>query len=155
MKKALLFIILIVLFIFVLPAFAAEEMKSHNMEQHSGHSGKLIHEANIDGYHLSFHLIDKPAPMKDMPGMKHNMQEMSTHHLMLYIQDADGKTIDNAQAGYLIVGPDGSEQKVMAMGMSGAYGADINLSISGEYTVKCKAVVGEKKLLDEFKYKTD
>jgi hypothetical protein len=155
MKKALLFIILIVLFVFVLPAFAAEEMKSHNMEQHSGHSGKLIHEANIDGYHLSFHLIDKPAPMNDMQGMKHNMKEMSTHHLMLYIQDADGKNIDSAQVGYLIASPDGAEQKVMAMGMTGAYGADINLSKSGEYTIKCKAVTGEKKLFDEFKYKIE
>jgi hypothetical protein len=154
MKKSILLISLTVLF--ALTVYAAEEMKSHDMQMsNSGQTGKLIREANLEGYRFSYHLIDMQAQMKNMEGMQHNMQQIGTHHLMLDIQDAEGKTIDSAQVGYLIIGPDGSEQKVMTMGMSGAYGADINLSKPGEYIIKCKAVVGEKKLLDEFKYKID
>jgi hypothetical protein len=156
MKKYILLIFITVLCLFALSAYAAEEMKSHDMQMpNSGQTGRLIREANIEGYRFSYHLIDMQAQMKNMEGMQHNMQEMSTHHLMLNIYDAEGKTIDSAQVGYLIIGSDGSEQKVMTMGMSGAYGADINLPKPGEYTIKCKAVVGEKKLLDEFKYKID
>jgi hypothetical protein len=157
MKKSILLIFLTALFLLVATAFAAEEMKSHDImqKQHRGQTGKLIRETDIDGFHLSYHLIDMQTQMKDMQGMQHNMQTMSSHHLMLDIQDADGKTIDSAQAGYVVVAPDGSEQKVMTMGMSGSYGADINLSKPGAYTIKCKVVIGEKKLLDEFKYKID
>jgi hypothetical protein len=156
MKKSILSIFLIAFFFLFSTAYAAEEMKSHDMQMpNSGQTGKLIREADIEGYHFSYHLMDMQAQMKNMEGMQHNMQQMGTHHLMLNIQDADGKTIDSAQVGYLIIGPDRVEQKVMAMGMSGAYGADINLSQPGEHTIKCKAVIGEKKLLDEFKYKID
>jgi hypothetical protein len=156
MKKSILLVLQATFFLLVGLAFAAEEMKSHDMQMpNSGQTGKLIREADIEGYRFSYHLIDLQTQMKNMEGMQHNMQQMGTHHLMINIYDAGGKTIDSAQVGYLIVGPDGSEQKVMTMEMSGAYGADINLSKSGEYTIKCKAVVGEKKLLDEFKYKID
>ena len=41
----------------------------------------------------------------------------------------------------------------MAMGMNGGYGADINLSLPGEYTVKTKAVLEDQTLLDSFVYK--
>jgi hypothetical protein len=156
MKKSIFLIFLTDLFLITIMAYAAEEMKSHDMQMsNSGQTGKLIRDANVEGYRFSYHLIDMQDQMKNMEGMQHNMQQMSTHHLMLNIQDAEGKTIDSAQVGYLIIGSDGSEQKVMTMGMSGAYGADINLSKPGEYTIKCKAVVGEKKLLDEFKYKIE
>ncbi|MFZ2631426.1 MAG: hypothetical protein WA081_08855 [Desulfosalsimonadaceae bacterium] len=154
MKKSIFSIFLMVFFLASSAVFAAEGMKPQGMQvQHSGTMGKLIRETDTDGYHLSYHLIDLQAQMKDMQGMQHNMQGMGTHHLMLSIKDSDGKTVDSVQAGYLVVNPDGSEQKVMTMDMGGAHGADINLSKPGEYTIKCKAALGEKKLLDEFKYK--
>jgi hypothetical protein len=153
MKKSLFLTFLTVFYFCASIAFAAEEMKTYEMQmKHGDHAGKLIRETVVDGYHLSYHLIDMQAQMKDMQGMQHNMQEMASHHLMLYIQDAEGKNIDSANVGYLVVSPDGTEQKVMTMAMSGAYGADINMPKQGEYTIKCKAVVQEKKLLDEFKF---
>ena len=57
--------------------------------------------------------------------------------------------------GYLVKGPDGSTQKLMTMGMQGAYGADLNFKAKGTYTVKMKAVTGEKKLLDTFTYEVE
>jgi hypothetical protein len=55
----------------------------------------------------------------------------------------------------LIQGPDDTTQKVMAMAMSGGYGADISLQASGEYTIKAKVVSGEKSLIDGFAYQQD
>ncbi|MBA3029746.1 MAG: hypothetical protein FP816_13205 [Desulfobacteraceae bacterium] len=152
MRKSILFILMAGFFVLVSTTFAAEEMKSHDMQMPDTESpGKLIRDAAVDGYHLSYRLIDLQAQV----GTSHqgmDMKGMGTHHLMLGIQDANEKTIDSAKVGYLIIGPDGVEQKVMTMGMSGAYGGDINLSQPGEYTIKCKAVFGEQKLLDDFKY---
>jgi len=47
-------------------------------------------------------------------------------------------------------GPADETQTVMAMAMSGGFGADIDLSEKGAYTIKAKAVAGEVKLVDEF-----
>jgi hypothetical protein len=167
MKKSIMFITLFSLMFVFSPVFAADEMPVQGMQgmhdmqkqgmqdmqmQQSEPVGKVIRETVVDGYHLSYHLIEMQAQMKGMEGMSHNMQEMGTHHLMVYIKDAEGKSIDSAQTGYLIVAPDGAEQKVMTMAMGGGYGADINLSKPGTYTIKTKSVFGDKKLIDEFTY---
>lgn len=152
MKKSIPLIVLSSLFLFISVTLAAEEMKSHDMPMpDSGRSGKLIRETVIDGFRFSYRLLEMQTE-ENMEGMQHNMTQTGTHHLMVYIDGANGKPVESAQVGYLIVGPDGSEQKKMTMGMDGAYGADINLSKAGEYAIKCKAAIGEKKLFDEFKY---
>ena len=157
MRNSILYIFLASLLFLFSSAFAQEEMQSRDMKmQHSEHAGKLIRETDIDGYRLTYHLMELQSQMKNMVGMQHDMDpKAGAHHLMVYVKDAQGKTIDSAQTGYLVVGPDGAEQKVMAMGMSGAYGADVNLSKPGQYTIKCKTVIGDKKLLDEFTYIVD
>ncbi|MDZ7831729.1 MAG: hypothetical protein U5L07_08275 [Desulfobacterales bacterium] len=40
----------------------------------------------------------------------------------------------------------------MAMAIAGGFGADLDLSEKGGYTIKSKAVFGEVKLIDGFKY---
>ncbi|RJP93900.1 MAG: hypothetical protein C4518_05170 [Desulfobacteraceae bacterium] len=158
MKKSILFIFMAGFFFLGLTVVAAEEMNPQGMQmEHNAPMGKLIHETDAEsyGYHLSYRLIDLQAQMKDMPGMQRNMQGKGTYHLMLTITDSTGKMVDSAQVGYLVVNPDGSEQKVMTMEMKDGYGADINLSKSGEYTIKCKAAAGNKKMIDEFKYKVE
>lgn len=117
---------------------------------HSGHQGKMIHESTVDGYRLAYHLIDMEEKMK---GMKMDMPEqMGTHHLMVFIQSPDGQPEKSAKVGYVIAGPDNTTQKAMTMGMKGGFGADVTLKTKGMYTVKTKAVVGSKKLLDSFEY---
>ena len=125
----------------------------HGMHQagaESGHKGMEIHNAAVDGFQLRYELIDMAERMKgmaNMPRMKHS------HHLMVYVRDNDGKPVENATAGYLIEGPDGSEQKAMCMGMgAGGYGADVNFKEKGSYTVKTKVVSGDKKVMDSFEY---
>jgi len=36
--------------------------------------------------------------------------------------------------------------------MKGAYGADVDIGEKGVYTVKTKAIIGDRKLFDEFSY---
>ncbi|GBC59914.1 hypothetical protein DENIS_0856 [Desulfonema ishimotonii] len=125
------------------------ENAGHGSTDHSGHTGNKIHEARVNGWHLTYELIDMREKMK---GMK-NMPEMkNTHHLMVYVRDAEGKTVDNAKVGYLIEGPDDARQKAMCMGMGGGFGADVNMGAAGKYMVKTKVMAGDTKLMDEFGY---
>ena len=75
-----------------------------------------------------------------------------THHLMVYVIGPDGHAVQEAKLGYLVEGPDGAKQKLMAMGMQGAYGANVNFNKKGMYTIKVKCLVGDKKLFDRFSY---
>lgn len=123
----------------------------HDMDQmdHAAHRGPNIHNSNVDGYSLAYHLIDMREKMKDME----NMPEMkATHHMMVYVTGPDGAVLAQAKVGYLVEGPDGHKQRLMAMGMSDGFGADVDFKASGTYTVKTKAVANDTTLLDQFTY---
>ena len=123
----------------------------HDMDQmdHSGHRGANIHNSTVDGYSLAYHLIDMREKMKDME----NMPEMqATHHMMVYVTGPDGAVLAQAKVGYLVEGPDGSKQRLMAMGMGDGFGADVDFGTSGAYTVKTKAVANSTTLRDQFIY---
>ena len=108
---------------------------------HSQHMGEKIHESKVEGYQFAYHLL--------------NMEDRATHHMMVYIMAPDGGKVEDAKVGFLVNGPDGTKQKIMAMGMQGAYGADLDLKQKGPYTVKIKAVSGDQKFLDEFTYEVE
>lgn len=125
----------------------------HDMDQmdHSGHRGPNIHNSSVDGYGLAYHLIDMREKMKDMD--MENMPAMkATHHMMVYVTAPDGAVLGQAKVGYLVVGPDGNKQKLMAMGMKDGFGADVDFKAPGAYTVRTKAVANGTTLLDEFTY---
>lgn len=129
----------------------ANHGSQHQMD-HSAHQGMLIQESMVDGYHLAYHLLDmkaRTAHMKNMPEMK------ATHHLMLYIKSPDGHQVGDGKVGFLITGPDGTKQKVMAMGMQGAFGADIDLAAKGAYKVSSKVVAQGKTIQDSFTHKEE
>jgi hypothetical protein len=132
------------------------EMKSgaHEMD-HEEHMGNEVHESTVQGYKFAYHTMDNAAAMekmKDMKGMQgHDMSQMKSHHLMLYIVGPDGKPVEDAKVGYLVEGPSG-EQKAMTMGLKGGFGADVDFKAKGTYEIKTKAVIADKSLVDEFKY---
>ncbi len=64
----------------------------------------------------------------------------ATHHLMVYVTDAAGKPVTGAKVGYAVTGPDKREQKVMAMEMGDGYGANLDLTVKGKYTIRTKVV---------------
>ena len=133
------------------------EMKGDHEMDHEGHMGQEIHESEVDGYKFAYHTMDNAAAMekmKDMKGMEmkgHDMSQMKSHHLMLYIMGPDGKPVQDAKVGYKVEGPAG-EQKAMTMGMKGGFGADVDFKAKGTYEIKTKAMVGDKTLVDDFKY---
>lgn len=114
--------------------------------------GTEIRTADVQGYHLTYRLIDMKEMMKDMPGKDTDMGKMKSHHLMVYVAGPDGKTMTEGKVGYLVTGPGKAEQKTMAMSMQDGYGADVDLKTMGDYKVTTKAVVGGKTIVDEFSY---
>ena len=126
------------MFFFVILNLVAISTSSGDTMDHADHVGDKIHESSLEGYRLAYHLLDLPG--------------RDVHHLMTYIVDANGQAITTAKLGYLVVGPNGDQQKVMAMVMKEAFGGDVNFTARGMYTIKTKAVIGDKKLLDRFTY---
>ncbi|MCF8036027.1 MAG: hypothetical protein K9K62_04045 [Desulfobacteraceae bacterium] len=118
----------------------------------SERKGKQIHESTVNAYSLAYNLIDMGGAGAEMEGHEGSAP---THHLMVYIIDPEGSPVNEAKVGFLVKGPEGKQQKVMAMGMAGGYGADISLQHPGEYTIRTKAVAGDETLLDSFEYKAD
>jgi hypothetical protein len=95
------------------------------------------------------------AAMKEH-AQAHGSGEMDmTHHLMVYLTDADGNSVKDAKVGYLVVKPDGTKQKLMCMHMKGGLGSDISFKQKGTYTIKTKALSGDAKIMDQFTYKVN
>ena len=134
------------------PAQAGYHQQDMEQMDHSGHRGPNIHNASVDGYSLDYHLIDMREKMKDM---EHMPEMKATHHVMVYVTGPDGAVLAEAKVGYLVVGPNGQQQKLMAMGMSDGFGADVDFGAPGAYTVKTKAVANGATLRDEFTYEVE
>ena len=120
------------------------------MDTHQGHSGKHIHTSSKGGYTFQYQLIDMEANIKNMQEMPGMEQMTATHHLMANIKDAS--IPEKSKVGFLITGPDGKKETVMAMKMGSGFGADITMMKKGEYNIKTKFVLGEDTLMDEFTY---
>ena len=105
---------------------------------HSGRMGEMIHQTTVNDYKLAYHLLE--------------MEDRDTHHMMVYVYDSKGQPVEGMKVGFLVEGPDGAKQKLMCMGMQGAYGADANFKTAGSYTIRTKAVMGATKLTDKFVY---
>ena len=151
MKKIMIFFA-ILFFTGGSPAFAAGSHEHESATDHSGHVGDMIHESDIEGYRFAYHLIDMRKNPKMMEGMKGTKDADKTHHLMVYVTDPEGSSVEAAKLGYLVEGPGGAKQKLMAMGMQGAYGANVNFNDKGTYMIKTKFLAGDKKLFDKFSY---
>ncbi len=153
MKKLIFLIVIAITVAFVFNQVTLADDKDMKMDHtksagdhgktmdHSQHMGEKIHESKVEGYQFAYHLL--------------NMEERATHHMMVYIMAPDDGKVEDAKVGFLVNGPDGTKQKLMAMGMKGAYGADLDFKQKGTYTVKMKAVTGDQKFLDEFTYEVE
>jgi hypothetical protein len=126
--------------------------QNEHVMDNSGQLGKMIRKTIVDGYDISFRLIDMKERMKGMAGME-NMS--MTHHLMVFIKNPQGLDIKEAKVGYLVKGPKNSSRKAMAMGMKSGFGADMNFKEKGTYTISTKVLAGGKKLTDRFIYNVE
>ncbi len=129
-------------------AFAGSEMAGHDMSGHDMSKdkiGDLIHESMVDGYMLSYYLMD----LRD--GQGNEKKEMDKpHHIMVYIMDKEHKPVLKGTVGFMIKDEKGTPQKSMAMYMSKGFGITADMKDKGVYTITAKALVGDSKLMDSF-----
>lgn len=71
---------------------------------------------------------------------------------MLYIMDKNHKLILKGEVEFLIKDPEGNSQKIMGIYMDRGFGATTDMKNKGIYTIKAKAIIGGKELLDKFEY---
>ncbi|HWR97204.1 MAG TPA: hypothetical protein VN317_02195 [Candidatus Methanoperedens sp.] len=120
--------------------------------------GAMLRQTKVEGFFLHYHLLswqERNLLMRGMEGMDMPGVDRSgkaTHHLLLYLRGADGKSNPPAKVGFQITAPDGSAQKTLTMEMQGAYGADVTMATAGVYRVRMKAEIGAVVLADEFTY---
>jgi hypothetical protein len=120
--------------------------------------GVLLRESKVQGLSFVYRLYswdERNVMMKGMEG--HAMPGMdssgkATNHLMVFVRDGAGKELTGGKVGFILTGPDKAEQKTLTMGMSGGYGADVTLRVPGTYTIKTKAVIGDRNVVEDFSY---
>lgn len=105
----------------------------------------------VSGYTLTYSLIDMKQTMAaSSTPMSHGEGKMKSHHLMVYPVRTGAAPVGGGKAGYLVVQPDKTEVKAMAMFMEGGFGADVDLVAKGDYKITTKIVLGDATLVDEF-----
>lgn len=131
--------------------------KKMNMDM-SGRIGNLFHESMVNGYTLSYYLMD----LRKTKGGEHQTNDMAnshemnkmakTHHIMVYIMDRNHAPVLKGMVGFLIKDAGGNTQKAMAMYMSKGFGITADMTQKGVYTITAKALFGDTKLMDNFEY---
>lgn len=139
-----------------------KKMADHEMKMPAKpQEGKFVNTLTVKDYTLNYYLIDMKKKMAGMsPEYKEkmammNMGSMKSHHLMLYILGNGGEMVSDGKIGFMLTAKDGTKQKTMAMGMSGGYGADVDLITGTPYTVMTKAMVNGEKVVDTFELTAD
>ena len=144
----------------VIPVFAQDAGHVHGNAAADERPGKEIRHTLIQGYKLTYRLLDlsqRNEMMKKMEG--HSVLGMKkvadvTNHLMVYIQKDDGKIVP-ADVAFLVTDPDGKNFTTMTMGMYGGYGVDVSFLLSGAYKITTKIVTRDMEkvnLHDEFTF---
>lgn len=122
---------------------AAFSMEGQDMDE-SKKIGELFHKSTVDGYMISYYLMDlREQQKKDMD---------KPHHIMVYIMDKDHQKVLEGKVGFMIKDSEGNSQKAMAMFMSEGFGITTDMKKKGIYTITTKAVFGDVKLMDKFTY---
>jgi len=136
-------------------ALAGDDMKGHDMSS-SDKIGDLFHESMVDGFMLSYYLMDlrdqKDHDQKDKAKKDKAKKNMDKpHHIMLYIMDKDHKPVLEGKVGFMIKKDDTAPtQKAMAMYMSKGFGITADMKQKGVYSITAKALLGDTKLVDSF-----
>jgi hypothetical protein len=129
----------------------ASDMKDKDMKDHDKASsdkiGTLVHESTVDGFMLSYYLMD----LRNQEGNE-NKEMDKPHHIMVYIMDKTHAPVLKGKVGFMIKDSQGTAQKAMAMYMSNGFGITCDMKEKGIYSITAKALLGDVKLVDNFKY---
>lgn len=148
MIKIPVVMVLIVAGVWLSASFPAKLEAAHAMAgmDSAEKPGKQIRKTSLNGYTLTYHLLDSSERREMIKHMGHHSvigmskNDGVTNHLMLYIQKPDG-TIVTADVAFYLTGPDGKSVRTMTMGMNGGYGADTVMNLSGLYTIRTRIVL--------------
>ena len=142
MKKTLISLLTLMLAALIVTG-TAFSMEGHDMHE-SEKIGELFHKSTVDGYMLSYYLMDlREQQKKDMD---------KPHHIMVYIMDKNHQKVLEGNVGFIIKDSEGNSQKAMAMFMSEGFGITTDMKKKGIYNIITKAVFGDVKLMDKFTY---
>ncbi|TAL18603.1 hypothetical protein EPN96_01050 [bacterium] len=118
--------------------------------------GKVIHESKVENFSFTYRLLDNKAGMsaEAAKGMKmdHSAMETKSHHLMVFPVSPDKTPVKGGTAGFLVIAPSGNKAQAMAQEMTQGYGANVDLTEKGAYTIRAKVVAAGKVLVDEFRH---
>lgn len=127
-------------------------------------AGRAIRQASVDGYRLGYYLLDPPDSQIV------ETARAPARHLMLYVANRDGSTVEGATVRFTIVEPSGSsprvhafytkgrrvirdlsprERSAEAVAMEGGYGADLSLAAPGAHRISTEVDMGGLVLRDE------
>ena len=117
-------------------------------DEMKGPKGMMMRTMNIDGYKVSFHIMDIHRYMEKMGHEGHEGQMMgkdATHHIMMEIIDKNGKKIENAVVKVKVIDPEKKSQSQALTSMMGNYGANFNMPAKGKYQIMTLFKIGGKK----------
>jgi hypothetical protein len=115
------------------------------------HPGTMIRTAKVSGYTLTYTLIGMAEAQKDPAlAITRDTGKLKSHLLMVYAVGPSGTPATDGKAGFLVVQPDKTEVKAMAMPMGGGFGADVDLAAKGAYKITTKIALADSTLVDEF-----
>lgn len=115
-------------------ALSAADHSGHAMERKSA----TAYEEVVDGVKAAFKVQTMAEAMKAM-GMEMPRGVKETHHVSVSFKDAkSGAALTEGSVTVKVQNPDKTTQTKDLMGMHGHFGADFDLSKSGNYGVMCK-----------------
>ena len=154
MKKPVVLILTgILVFTFgISGAYAAmEHNHNHQMQDSKGMNmseDMEMHSIEVDGYALSFHIMNGKAfrdYMDNMGHTGHKMREGMSHYIMVDISDKDGKKIKRAKVKLKIIAPGKKETEKLAFPMMGSFGSEFVMNEKGEYQIMTLFKVKDEK----------
>lgn len=129
------------------PAFAAEKSASY---------GENIRKTQISGYTLTYYLLSvaEKQVTNIMPTetTSSDFNKSKSHHLMVFVSRPDGRPATEGKAGFMVVQPNKTETRDIAVSMDGGFGSDVDLPFKGDFTITAKIVLVDVDLLDKFVY---
>lgn len=168
MKKVVAIVCTTVLVVACSTAWASMDMdhsKSHkDSHSHDSMSGKMEHmehkdemkmpegmsmkTMNIDGYKVTFHIMDMFSYHNYMKNMGHKGQMMdkdATHHIMMDITDKNGKKVENATVKVKVINSEKESQSKPMTSMMKNYGANFKMEHKGKYQIMTLFKIDGKK----------
>lgn len=129
-------------------------------------AGKAIRQVSTDGFRLDYFLLDPTDS-----NLAETAAGAPVRHLMLYVADQRGNTVEEATVSFTVFAPAGDRTRVHAyyakgrrvvralppkgrsaeaVTMEGGYGSDLRLGTGGAHRISTEVAMGSVILRDEF-----